>query len=85
MDQTVLKSVSATTVGNVIPKPDSASVLKVSPGSGLFSSFVCFQAVLDIGLRDHKIVGFFLNWCETSVSNSSLRKASFFKSYLIKM
>lgn len=72
----MLKSVSATTVVNVIPKLDSASVPKVSPGSGLFSSFVCFQAVFDIGLRDHKIIGFFLNWCETSVGNSSLRKVT---------
>lgn len=76
LDQTVLKSVSATTVVNVIPKLDSASVLKVSPGSGLFSSFVCFQAVFDIRLRDHENIGFFLNWCETSVGNSSLRKVT---------
>lgn len=48
LDQTVLKSVSATTVVNVLPKLDSASVLKVSPGSGLFSSFVCCQAVHNI-------------------------------------
>lgn len=46
LDQTVLKTVSAITGVNVIPKLDSASVLKVSPGTGLFPSFVCCLAVI---------------------------------------
>lgn len=51
MDQTVLKNVSATIGVNVIPKLDSASVLKGSLGTGLLLScwFFCLVVFFVLG------------------------------------
>ncbi len=49
LDQTVLRNVSATTGANVTPKPDCASVLKVSLATGVYVQ-VCHAAAFYVAV-----------------------------------